>query len=156
MSRTLYRCVTGGAVALAAATAKSVIGVKSAADFGVDLKLVRFGFDGVTASGVPVLVELCYSTYATNGPGTNSTSVTPVQTTGRVLAHGVTAAKNWTSEPTALTVVDEQLITPAGGLEVYDFPLGDEPDSALAEGFVLRFTAPAIVNVRTTLGWART
>lgn len=155
MSRCQYRAVTGGAVALAAATPKTVIGVKSAADFGLDLTKVRFSFDGVTASAVPVLIELCYCTWATNPPGTNSTSITPVQSTGRVIAHGVTAGKTWSTEPTVLTVIDEQLFTPAGGAEVYDFPLGDEPDCALSEGFAIRFTAPAIVNVRATIGWAR-
>lgn len=155
MAKCGYRVVTGGAVALSAATAKSVIGVSATADFGVDLILARFSFDGVTASAIPVLCELCYATFATNGPGTNSSSLTVVQTYGRVLAAGATAAKTWTSEPTVLTTIDEQLLTPAGGLEVYDFPLGNSFDSAFSQGFVMRFTAPAAVNVRATIGWER-
>jgi hypothetical protein len=155
MAKAGYSIVTGGAVALAAATAKSVLGVKSHANFGLDLKKVRFGFDGVTATAVPVLVELCYATFATNSPGTASTSVTPAQVYGRTIAVGATAARTWTTEPTALTVIDEQLLTPAGGLEVYDFPLGDTPDSNVSEGFVLRCTAPATVNVRATMVFER-
>lgn len=155
MAKCGYTAVTGGAVALTAATAKSVIGVKAGAAFGVDLRSVRFSFDGVTASAVPVLIELCYCTWATNAPGTNSTSITPLQEYGRVIAHGTTAGKTWTTEPTALTVLDEQLVTPNGGFEIYDFPLGNSLDCALSEGFVLRFTAPAAANVRATIKWER-
>lgn len=155
MAKAGYTATTGAAVALSAATAKSVIGVSAPAQFGVDLKKVRFGFDGVTASAVPVLVELCYATFATNAPGTNSTSVTPAQMYGRSITTGFTAARNWTTEPTVLTVVEEMLLSPNGGALWYDFPLGDTPDSAVSQGFVLRMTAPATVNVRSTLSFER-
>jgi hypothetical protein len=145
----LYFCGTESAVALVAATAKTVVGVKAHANSGLHLVEYKLAFDGVSASAVPVLVELCYATWATNSPGTNSTSTTPRQKTGRVLAAGFTSGKNWTTEPTVLTtVIDEHLLTPNGGAYTYQFPLSYEPDSALAEGFALRLTAPAIVNVR--------
>jgi hypothetical protein len=150
MAKCGYTVPTGGVVALTAATAKTVLGVKGHANFGLDLKKARVGFDGVTASAVVVLVELCYCTWATNSPGTASTSVTPVQAYGRVSAAGFTAGKTWTTEPTVLTVFDEILLDPNKGLLVYDFPLGDTPDSALAEGFAYRCTAPANVNLRGT------
>ena len=150
-----YTIITTGAVALAAGVAKSILGVRSHANFGLSLTHAEVGFDGVTASAVPVLVELCYATFATNPPGTASTSVTAAQEYGRVLAVGATAAKTWTTEPTALTVLVERLLTPNGGLVIYDWPLGREPDCALAEGWVLRCTAPAIVNVRATLKFRR-
>lgn len=155
MSAPIYTGITGGWVALAAATAKSVIGVKAHANSGVQPVKFRFGFDGVTASAVPALVELCYATWATNSPGTNSTSVTPTQGSGRALTVGFTMGKTWTTEPTALTVIEEIPLTPNGGLFAYDVPLSTEFDSALGEGFVFRFTAPAIVNVRATLHVAR-
>ncbi|MCC6475112.1 MAG: hypothetical protein IT514_15365 [Burkholderiales bacterium] len=151
MSQAGYSAVTGGAVALSAATAKSILGVKAHANSGVQIKGFSVGFDGVTASAVPVLVELCYSTFGANSPGTNSTSVTPAQTYGRVLTAGFTAGKTWTAEPTTLTVLKEFLLTPNGGLIDFQYPLGTEPDSALGEGFVLRCTAPATVNVRATM-----
>lgn len=153
MSKTGYSAVTGGAVALGAGTAKSVIGVKSNAAFGIDLRRLKLAYDGVTASAIPVLVELCYSTFATNSPGTNSSSVTPIQGYGRVAAHGVTAAKNWTTEPTVLTVVNEYLLTPNSGLVFEEFPEG--LDTALGEGYTLRCNAPAAVNVRGTLWFER-
>lgn len=147
MSAPTYNVPTGGAVALAAAAAKTILGVKAHANSGLLLKQGSVFFDGVTAAAVPVLVELCYCTWATNGPGTASTSVTPVQVNGRVLTAGFTAGKAWTTEPTALTVLEEKLIHPQAG-EEYQIPLGDEYDCALAEGFAIRLTAPAIVNAR--------
>ncbi len=152
-----YSAITGGATALSAATARTVLGWKAHANSGLLLVKAAVAFDGVTASAVPVLVELCYCTFATNGPGTNSTSVTPVQTMGRVLTVGATAGKNWTAgnEPTTITVLEEQLLTPNGGLVIYDYPLGTEFDTALGEGFALRCTAPATVNVRGTMTVSR-
>lgn len=155
MAKAGYSAPSGAAVSLSAATAKSVIGVAAPAQFGVDLKKFRLGFDGVTASAVPVTCELCYATFATNGPGTNSTSITVQQIYGRSITAGFTAAYNWTTEPTVLTVKDVFTLTPNGGLLVYDYPLGDTLDSAVSEGFVFRLTAPAAVNVRPTLYFER-
>jgi hypothetical protein len=155
MAKAGWSIVTGGAVALSAATAKSILGARAHANSALDLQLIRVAFDGVTASAVPVLVELCACTFATNGPGTNSTSVTPVLNYGRSTTAGWTAAKNWTTEPTVITVMKELLLTPNGGVIVYDFPLGQSPDSPLNEGFLIRCTAPATVNVRATMAFER-
>lgn len=153
--KTGYSCTTEGAVALAAATAKSVIGVKGNAAFGVDLLGFKLGFDGVTSSAVPVLIEVCYATFATNSPGTNSTSNTIRTNYGRSVASGVTGAKNWSAEPTVLTAIEEFLLTPNGGLVLVNLPRDRTPDSAFGEGFVLRCTAPAIVNLRASLDFER-
>lgn len=153
--KTGYSCTTEGAVALAAATAKTIIGVKGNGAFGVDLLGFSVGFDGVTASAVPVLIELCYATWATNSPGTNSTSTTVRTNYGRAVASGMTAGKTWTTEPTVLTVFREFLLTPNGGLVLASLPRDRTPDSAFGEGFAIRCTAPAIVNVRATLDFER-
>lgn len=156
MSAPIYSVVTGGAVALTAATAKTILGVKAHANSGLQLIGLKIGFDGVTATDKAVLVELCYCTWATNSPGTNSTSVTPAQKSGRVLTAGFTAGKTWTTEPTTLTVLDEWLLTPIGGLVLQDIPLGNEYDTALAEGLAIRLTAPtSAVNVRATMDVTR-
>lgn len=155
MAAPIYSIITGGAVALSAATAKSILGAKAHANSGLQLSAARIGFDGVTASAVPVLVELCYCTFGANPPGTNSTSVTPAQKSGRVLTAGFTAGKTWTTEPTTITVLDEWLLTPNGGLVLLDLPLGTEYDTALGEGLLIRCTAPATVNVRATMDFSR-
>lgn len=155
MSAVGYECQTEGAVALSAGVAKSIIGVKAHANSGLQLKSFEVAFDGVTASAVPVLIEVMYSTWATNSPGTASTSTTPRQSYGRALTAGFTSGKTWTTEPTALTPLKEFLLTPNAGLVAYQWPLGQEPDSALAEGFAIRCNAPAAVNVRATMGVER-
>lgn len=146
-----YSIVTGGAVALSAATTKSVIGVKAHTNSGIQLKGFSLAFDGVTASAVPVLVEVCYCTFGTNAPGTNSTSLTPFNSYGRELTAGFTAGKNWTAEPTTVTTIKEFLIPAYNGAFAFQFPLGQEPDTALGEGLLIRCTAPASVNVRASM-----
>jgi len=155
MSAVGYSCTTEGAVALVAATAKTIIGAKAHANSGLQLKGWEVAFDGVTASAVPVLVEICYCTWATNSPGTNSTSTTPRQKYGRALTAGFTSGKTWTTEPTALTVMKELLLSPNGGVIAFQYPLGTEPDCALAEGFAIRCNAPANVSVRATMDLER-
>ena len=155
MAKAGYTVVTGGAVALTASTAKSVLGIKRASDFGLDLTKIWWGFTGVTATEAPVTCELCYCTFGANPPGTNSSSVTPAQLYGRTIAHGVTAGKTWTTEPTTITPLGEIPLTPNGGTLLYDSPLGTSPDCAPDQGFVLRFTAAASVSVRATMWFER-
>lgn len=155
MPAPLYESSTEGAVALSAATAKSIIGAKGHANSGLLLSFAQIGFDGVTASAVPVLIELCSCSWATNSPGTNSTSTTPRQKSGRVMTAQYTAGKTWTTEPTALTVIRDWILTPNGGLLWYDLPLGKEWDFDVATGPVIRVTAPATVNVRSTMELSR-
>lgn len=156
MSKCGYSAVTptAASVALAAATAKSVLGVCAHANSGLDLLEVTVAYDGVTSTAVPVYTELCYSTFATNAPGTNSTTLASpaiTQLYGRAITAGFTAAHTWTSEPTALTVIDNQLLTPNGGLLKWAFPLGCTPDAAVSNGFVIRCKAAAVVNVVATM-----
>jgi hypothetical protein len=155
MSKAGYSAPSAAVVALSAGVAKTVVGVLAPAQFGCDLKKLRLGFDGVTASAVPVQVEVCQATFATNPPGTASTTITPVQTYGRAITAGFTAASNWTTEPTVLVVADAWSLTPNGGLAIYDFPLGDTLDSAVSTGFAIRLNAPAAVNVRPTIWFER-
>ena len=150
-----YASHTEGAVALGAGVAKTVIGVQAQAAAGLQLKSFEIGFDGVTASAVPVLVEVMYSTFATNAPGTGSTATTERQIYGRVLAAGYLGGKTWTAEPTALTLIKEFPLAADKGLVAYQWPLGQEPDCAFSEGFVVRCTAPAAVNVRGTMNVER-
>lgn len=150
--------INSGSTALAAATVKSVLGIRAGAAFGLQLKYYEISFDGVTASAVPVYVEIGYCTFATNStPGTANTNLNSAitQRTGRTLTNGMTAMGAWTSEPTVITTFIDLWLDPNKGAILYDFPLGDEPDSALNEGFVIRCTAPAAVNIRTSLRVAR-
>jgi hypothetical protein len=151
-----YSVSTGAAVALSAATAKTVLCVLSPAQFGIDLISLELGFDGVTASAVPVLFEVCQSTAASNStPGTNNTTATVNQIYGRSVTAGFTGFYNSTTEPTVLTPVYSDTMTPNGGTLVYDFPRDRTPDIGVSSGFALRLTAPAVVNARATFVFER-
>jgi hypothetical protein len=156
--RAIYAANVESVVALVAATVKTVFGVKGDAGHGIDLLKWWFNFDGVSGSEKPVLVELCECTWATNAPGTASTAVTINQAAGPTLAETFAAARNWTTEPTTLTAIESFDYDPYKGFWSYDFPLGDSPDSAAAEGFAIRMTVPtggANVNVRAGMRWSR-
>lgn len=146
-----YWCGTEGAVALAANAAKSVLGVKAHANSGLLLSNLRLGFDSVTTTAVPVAVEICQCSWATNSPGTASTSTTPRQRSGRAMTAQFTSGKNWTTEPTALVVVDEFFLSVFMSTVLYDIPLGGELDCDVSTGFVVRITtvtASGTPNVR--------
>ena len=156
--RSIYTLSTGAAVALTAATAKTVLCALTPAQFGLDLLGYRIAFDGVTASAVPVLVEICASTAATNStPGTNNTTGTVNQVAGRSITTGFTGfyASTAGNEPTVLTPIYRDTMTPNGGLIVYDYPTDRSPDIAVSAGLALRLTAPAGVNANATLVFAR-
>lgn len=136
-----YKAHTEGEVTLAAAgTVKSILGVAGNANFGVVLKEIWFDFDGVVSSNNPVKLAIARCTFATNAPGTNSTTVTVKQSYGRHAGTGFAAGKAWSAEPTVIeTVAEEEFsLDPNKGLFRYPWPLGDEPDSALGEGWVFR------------------
>lgn len=151
-----YTVNTGSAAqALAAATAETLLYVLAGTANQPSLAELCVGFDGVTASAVPALVELCYGTAATNStPGTGSTSFTPLQGRGwPAQTSQSTAANNVSSEPTVLVSHRQWLVTPNGGLLIVQFPLGREPTgnvtaSTTGKMLAVRATAPAIVNAR--------
>lgn len=139
------------AVTLTASTALFLVGVKAHANSGILLKKLHLGLNSVTAADQPPLIEVMYCTWATNGPGTNSSSITPVQVGGRVIAAGFTAASTWTASPTVVTLADAFYLPP-NGTGLYDIPLGDEFDSALAEGYVIRITPGASATAMKASG----
>jgi hypothetical protein len=158
MSSVGYKVDTSAAVALSAATARTALMVITPAQFGGVLRKLRVGFDGNSASAVPVFWEIVRSTNATNStPGTNNTTETAniVQYKGRAVTTGFTAFSASTAEPTVLTRLDGNLLTPAGGLLVYDFPLSDEFECDVSAGLGVRLTAPATVNARVALHFER-
>ena len=158
MAKAGYIVRTSSAVALSAATAKTCLMVITPSSFGGDLKKFRIAFDGTSSSAVPVLWEIVSSTNATNStPGTNNTSETSniQQVYGRSITTGFTAFSAATTEPTVLTTLDAALLTPAGGLLMYDFPLGDTFDWAVSAGLGIRLTAPATVNARVSMIFER-
>jgi len=135
-------------------TPKTVLCVICPAQFGIDLKKIRVSTDGITASALPVMCEIMLSTLATNStPGTNNTAGTVQQVYGQTITPGFTSFYSSTAgnEPTVLTSIDSFWLDPNKSTVLYDFPLGDTPDTAVSRGIVLRCTAPAAVNIRAAM-----
>jgi hypothetical protein len=134
-------------VALTAATAKSVLGSKAATNVCVKLTEVSTSFDGATSTNAPAVCEVMQATFATNGPGTNSTSVTPPKRdTGRAETIQSTHAKNWTTEPTVLTLQRTLDIGQYNGVVCYMHPFASPIVIIGGQGYVLRITSPNNVN----------
>lgn len=132
-------------IALSAATAKTILSVINAANSLV--RVIEFGvsFDSVTSNAEPVTVELGFNTEATAG---TATSHTIVQSGGPTRTVQATAKRNFTVEPTVITVFKRWLVHPQSGL-VIQFPLGREPEQTTsARSVIIRCTAPAAVNVQ--------
>ena len=149
-----YQISCGADVALSAATLKYVLGWKAGTSFSLELLALGFQLFGTSPTNEPVLVELCYVTFATNAPGTASTSVTPQQYTGRVTTHGTTAARDWSSAPTTVTAIREWSLHPQQARDEW-IPLDSTWDTALGEGFIVRATAPNAVDCRATMAGRR-
>lgn len=148
--------VQSASAALTASTTQSVVGAKAHANSGLQVVSWGASFNG-SAAAAGIQVQLCYCTFATNSPGTNSTTTSAVnQEYGRVLTAGFTGAYTWTSEPTTITVLTNRVIQQSGAYE-WAIPLGKEPDCALGEGFVVRIITPSAVtpNVVAFLGVER-
>lgn len=141
-----YVINTEGVQALAAAAAETILNIVNAANSLVRLVEFSVSFDGVTATAVPVLVELCSCTQATAG---TSSAAAITQIRGATRTVDATARRQFTAEPTVITVLKPYLVRADGGLVIVQFPLGREPEQTVtADGLLLRCTAPAIVNAR--------
>lgn len=143
MTAPVYGVTAGANVALAAATAKSVLSVLAGASFGLELTGLDFGSLGVTATDVPMQIDICKWTGAA---GTETGAATIVQSGGMVIDAGFTAFYGYTVEPGGLTVARRIVLTPNSATLV--IPIADgEFQAGPTDGFVIRCTATANVNV---------
>jgi hypothetical protein len=149
MAKAGYTTSTGADVAVT--TIKCVLAVIAPAQFGVDLKKFRIGFRNIVASEVPALVEL-YA-FTTDGTGTGGTVN---QIYGRTITAGFTSKYNYSANPTTLTLIDQWPLDPNKGLVIYDFPLGDTPDTAVSNGIGIFVTAAVSVLTRASMIFERT
>jgi hypothetical protein len=128
--------------ALVAATAETLLQLVAAANHRD--KLLGWGvfFDGVSPTGVPVLVELMRQTDA----GTSSAN-TPrlVAPSGAAETIQTTARDSFTVEPTPSDILERRLVHPQQGFEII-YPQGGEPTIPGGGRIGIRCTAPAGVN----------
>lgn len=136
-------------VALAAGTAKTVVGVLGAATDTLSMVRLEVSFDGITATAVPAVVELGIITAL----GT-TTAFTPVQSTGSPANSTASAGYNATVEPTYSRILWSRYVPVTMGLLLEWIPLGEEPLAAVSQGFAVRVTAPAAVNCLASITYA--
>jgi len=140
-----YSVETAGDIALAAATAKTILSIVNAANALHRISEIFVGFDGTSVTNEPVTVELMSSTEATAG---TSTTHTIVRGRGPTRTAQATGKRNFTAEPTVLSTYKRWLVHPQSGILIPS-PLGREPEQITTAGaYVIRCTAPAAVNVQ--------
>lgn len=133
-------------VSLVAATAKTVVQVATPATTRARLCSVEVGFQGVTSTDVPVLVELLRQTTAGTG-----TATTPAPLDPAAPASLATGLANHTAEPTAGTVIKRWRLTPAGGVLVIPFYGDEQPVLGVSSWMGLRCTAAANTTVNAQI-----
>lgn len=94
--------VAATSVALVAGTPKSVLSLIAAANINLILKSLSIGFNGVSGTEEPALVELVR--FASDGTGT---SVTPIVTDLSGATVQATSKHTYTVEPTTATILGQ-------------------------------------------------
>lgn len=90
-----------GKTMAATSTLTTMLGTKCPANQAVTVEEIDCGLDGTNSAQAPGIVDLTHCTYATNAPGTSSTSTTPqASDSGRPETIQSTTGKLWTAEPT--------------------------------------------------------
>lgn len=146
MARNFFS-VPAKTIALTATTAKTVVGVQAATNICLNANEFAFSFDGATSSNAPVVCEICTTTFATNAPGTNSSSQTPAKNdTGRAETIQAVAGNTWTSEPTVVTTYKCIDIGAFNGAYAWIVPFSTPVVCIGGKGLSIRLTAPNNVN----------
>jgi hypothetical protein len=154
MAQIIYGTSTGAAPFTSTTAIQTVIAVVNAAtDCGIQLKKYKISFNGAIATNPPVTVRLFSTNNATAG---TSTAGTITRHSGlSVVTTNLSAAFQYTVEPTTKTYIDEFLLTPNGGTVIYDYPLGDEPEVGISSTLGLEITASVAVGVAASLLFTR-
>lgn len=147
---------TAGAAALAAATAKTVLYIVAATANQPAITELSISFDGVTSSAVPVLVELISSTAGTAGTPRAALAAGKQLRGWPGQSSQTTCADTYSAEPGTSLVNKKWDITPNGGTQTIQNPLGREPTGIVtattdAKAWGIRCTAPATVNCHAYL-----
>lgn len=149
--------VTSGAAFAVATTAKTLLYLKAGSTNPAVISAFGISFDGVTASAVPALVEMCSSTGATAGTAGSIGTVKMIR--GFPSWSPInTVSGQYSAEPGTLTPIQQWLVPAFMGSMMIQWPLGREPQLQTASatdmlGIAFRVSAPAAVNARAFLEW---
>ncbi len=135
-------------IALAAATAKTVLEIATPSTRSATLIQFSVEFDGTSAAVTPVKVELMRGSATITG-----TTITPVKFNDPLGPNALATAKyNATGEGTATDLIETHRVSPTAGYEKL-YPLGREPQIGVSSFLRLRLTAAAAVNAAVTIVW---
>lgn len=139
-------------VALTGGAAKSVNGVFAATNIALKLLEMMVSFDGATSTNAPAVCDFARCTFATNPPGTNSTSTTvQKRDPGRAETIQATAGNTWTVEPTVVTPQFTQDVAQYDGQFAYLCPQTSPIILVGGKGFVIRINSPNACNTSNHL-----
>jgi hypothetical protein len=142
-------CVSVDAIALSAATAKSVIELGTGS--GDRARIVQWSvtFDGTSATATPVKVEVGRFSAAV----TTATSFTPVKLDAAEGAAAITAKHSTSTEGAGTAdAVEIYRVPPTSGM-VLQYPLGREWVVGTSGFWRMRLTAAATVNATVQVTW---
>lgn len=131
--------------AVATAATETLVQIVTGSTRAVRVKEWGVSFDGTSASATPILVDLLRQTTA----GTSS-SLTIVQSDPTAPAPISTALQDFSAEPTAGDVLWSEYITPAGGFDRVQLPLGEEIVVDVSSRIGLRVVVPSGSNCNAT------
>ena len=143
--------VSADQVALTAAAAKTVLELATPSTAGLTPVMWWVEFDGVSASALPVKVEVGIFSAAV----TTATTATPFSLNGgeRGVASSGAAKTNATAEGAGTaTYVETHRVSPTSGILVQE-PLGNELVVGPSSFWRIRLTAAANVNATVGVRW---
>lgn len=142
-------CVTVDAIALTAATAKSVLELATGANDRARIVQWSVEFDGTSATATPVKVEVGRFSAAV----TTATSFTPMKLDAAEGAAAITAKHTATAEGAGTFDAGEiHRVPPTSGM-VLQYPLGREWVVGTSGFWRMRLTAAATVNATVSVTW---
>jgi hypothetical protein len=149
MARLTFTVGTDGEIALASATATTVLQVLAPTNQRVAVLGFHVGFDGTNPTAEPVQVEILRQTSA----GAGRASVTPSKDDDSLPETVQTTATKWqaaATEPTAGEILREYEVHPQAS---YERAFGIDEEIRIKGGgrIGLRLTAPSGVNCRARL-----
>ncbi len=131
--------------AVATAATETLVQIVTGSTRQVKVKEWGVSFDGTSATATPIRVDLLRQTTA----GTSS-ALTIIENDPTGPAPISTALQDFSAEPTAGDVLWSQYLTPAGGFDRVQLPLGEEIVVDVSTRIGLRVVVPSGSNCNAT------
>lgn len=131
-------------IALVASTAKTLGGLKAAANQVIKILEILVSHDGATSSNAPDVTDVARCTFGAAG---TSTSTTPgKRDPGRAETIQTSGTTAYTAEPTTITPIWSFNLAQYNGLYHHLVPFADPLICVGGQGFVIRENSPNNVN----------